>query len=142
MKKCFKCSSYNIIKNGKVFGWQRYKCTDCGYQFTKNGLRGKPIHLKMITHSLYASGMSMREIAKVVGVTPQSISRWIKKWHITYENEYGNNELRFAVGRSNLLDCIDISDEQKSILITNNLPSGAKVNIVIQIPVDNINKVT
>lgn len=36
MEKCYKCGSKQIVKNGKVFGGQRYKCKACGYQFTKN----------------------------------------------------------------------------------------------------------
>lgn len=79
--KCPKCGNTKVVRCGKVFGWQRHKCKNCGYQFTKVSPAGKPLYIKLVCHSLYLSGMSMRKIATIVGVTAQSISRWVKKWH-------------------------------------------------------------
>ena len=132
--KCFKCGSENIIKNGKVFGWQRYKCKDCNYQFTKMAPGGKPIYLKLLAHNLYTAGLSMRETARILGVTVQSVSRWIRKWHLTYINEQGDKEVLYKVNSDNILDCMNFSDVDENILITNKLDSGAKINILIQLP--------
>ena len=66
--KCRKCGATEAIKNGRVFGWQRYKCKACGYQFTKTSPAGKPVHIKLICHELFMTGLSMREIAKIVGL--------------------------------------------------------------------------
>ncbi len=134
--KCAKCGSHKIIKNGIVFGWQRYKCKACGYQFTKMGGSGKPMYVKMLTHALYESGMSMRAIAPFVGVTAQSVSRWIKKWHPTYKAEQGNSELLYRVTKDNMLECMDISADEEYLLISNKLPNGVKVNVVVLIPQD------
>lgn len=133
-KKCMKCGSVNIIKNGIVFGSQRYKCKNCGYQFTKLSPAGKPIFSKLISHELYLSGVSMRTIAHIVGVTPQSVSRWIRKWHPAYMDDIGNKETLFSANRKNLLDCLDINAEDRLLVSSTDLPSGAKFNIVIQLP--------
>ena len=93
--KCTKCSSENYVKNGHVFGWQRYICKDCGYQFTKIGERGKPMNIILTAHALYMFGLSIRQIARVVGVSAQSVSRWIKKYHQTYMQDIGNNETKY-----------------------------------------------
>ena len=132
--KCYKCGAMQIVKNGKVFGWQRYKCKECGYQFTKTAPSGKPIHLKLMAHNLYAAGFSMRQIAKIIGITAQSVSRWINKWHTAYETEQGNVQIMYEVDADNILDCINIGQKSKCILLTNFLPSGAKAHIVIEVP--------
>lgn len=132
--KCFKCGSKQIVKNGKVFGWQRFKCKSCGYQFTKTAPSGKPMHLKMLAHNLYAAGFSMRHIAQILGVTAQSVSRWMKKWHITYQQEQGDQQILYRVDSRNMIDCMEIKAENQYIMLTNYLPSGAKAHIVIEVP--------
>ncbi len=132
--KCRKCGSKNIIKNGKVFGWQRYKCKDCNYQFSKTSPAGKPLHIKLIAHGLFVAGLSMREIANIVGVTVQSVSRWIRKWHLAYMDDIGNKETLYATTEDNLLNCLDIKSNEKLLLSSTTLPSGAKFSIIIQLP--------
>ena len=77
MIKCAKCSSLDVVKNGFAGGKQRYKCGKCGYQFTTEIPRGKPISLKLLVHGLYECGFSMRKTAQIAGVTVQTVSRWI-----------------------------------------------------------------
>lgn len=133
-EKCFKCGSLKIVKNGVVFGLQRYKCKNCGYQYTKAAPAGKPIHIKMLAHNLYSAGMSMRQIAKVIGVTAQSVSRWINKWHQTYEKEVGSQQILSFVSSDKIGQYVDIAAENKCILLSSTLPSGAKVRIIVQLP--------
>ena len=132
--RCPKCNTQQIIKNGKVFGWQRYKCKTCGYQFTKVSPAGKPIFIKLVSHNLYLSGLSMRKIASIVGVTAQSVSRWIKWWHTSYMAEIGAKETLFSANRDNLLDCLDINKNDNLLVSTSELPSGARYSIVIRLP--------
>lgn len=132
--KCKTCGSAHIIRNGKVFGWQRYKCKQCGCQFTKMAPSGKPLFIKLVSHGLFVSGLSMREIARIVGVTAQSVSRWIRKWHPAYMADIGNKETIYSASRDNLLDCLDIRENEELLVSSTVLPSGAKFNIVIQLP--------
>lgn len=132
--KCVKCGSEHLVKNGHVFGWQRFKCKDCGYQLTKVSPAGKPLFLKLISHGLYMTGLSMREIASIVGVTAQSVSRWIRKWHPAYLSEMGEKETMYKAAGNNLLDCLELKGKEELLVFSRRLPSGAKFNIVIELP--------
>ena len=132
--KCLKCGSTEYVKNGKVFGWQRYKCKSCGYQYTKMGERGKPMNIWLTCHGLYVFGLSMRQIARVVGVSAQTISRWIKKYHQIYMHEIGSNETLYSATTENLTDCLNLSPQDKLMVSSSSLPSGAEKHVVIKLP--------
>ncbi len=132
--KCHKCGSAELIKNGLVFGQQRYKCKQCNYQFTKVTPAGKPLFHKIIAHSLYVSGLSMRETAHIIGVTVQSVSRWIKKWHPAYMSEIGNHSLIGHIQKAALMKQLNIDEASELIVLSTDLPSGAKYHAVIEIP--------
>jgi len=134
MQKCYKCGSKQIVKNGKVFGWQRYKCKECGYQFTKSAPAGKPIHIKLLGHMLYSAGFSMRQVAHIIGVTAQSISRWIKKWHNTYKEETVSSENFMKVNSDELLSIMNVTADNQFIMLRDVLPSGAEVYITVKLP--------
>ena len=132
--KCPKCGFTKIVKNGKVFGKQRYQCKKCCYQFTKMAPAGKPMFLKLAVHSLYLSGLSMREIAMLTGVTAQSVSRWIRKWHPAYMNEIGSKTKINAIQGNQLKQFLKISSEEQLLLMTTPLPSRAFFHTIIQLP--------
>lgn len=132
--KCIKCDSDLIIKNGNVFGTQRYKCKNCGYQFTKMASAGKPLFIKLMCHGLYVSGLSMREIARITGVTAQSISRWIRKWQPVYMEDIGRQSTIYTATKDNLTDYLNLKADEELLIASTELPSGAKYNVVIQLP--------
>ncbi|MBQ8785387.1 MAG: IS1 family transposase [Alphaproteobacteria bacterium] len=132
--KCPKCGNTKVVRCGRVFGWQRHKCKSCGYQFTKISPAGKPLYIKLVCHSLYLSGMSMRKIATIVGVTAQSISRWVKKWHPAYMADRGEQEMLFSADKNSLLDCLQIEENDELLVSSSYLPSGAVYNIIIRLP--------
>ncbi|NBX77618.1 MAG: IS1 family transposase [Proteobacteria bacterium] len=77
---CKNCQSTSYWKNGMKKDKQRYKCKDCGYQFTNTPPRGKPEKLKEIAVTLYVyCGISMLKIGKMCGVSDVSVLNWIKK---------------------------------------------------------------
>ena len=131
---CPKCTSTTLIKNGYVFGWQRYKCKKCGYQFTKEGGKGKPLNLILTCHGLFTFGLSMHQIARIIGVSVSTISRWIKKWHQTYLTDIGNNEIIYKTNLENLKDCINIDPKEPLMLSSTKLPSGAEIHVLIKLP--------
>ena len=59
-------------------GLQRYKCKQCAYQFTQESPRGKALKDKILALTLYLSGLSMNMAGQIVGVSAQSVMRWIK----------------------------------------------------------------
>jgi transposase len=78
MEKCKFCMQEHVYKNGFVRGHQRYKCKDCGKNFTQTPLRGFSQTDKLKALSLYASGLSMNRIAQFFGVSATAILKWIR----------------------------------------------------------------
>ena len=76
---CKKCQSENFVKSGHTRGFQRYKCKDCGCQFTPTAPRGKNPALKSLAVVLYAfCGVSMGNIARIFKVSTVAVLKWIR----------------------------------------------------------------
>lgn len=82
MLSCKNCEDKQIVKNGIVRQQQRYRCKSCGYNFV---LGDKRIKLdtavkRAFAVILYALGKSSYGfIAKLFGVTPPAVQKWLKK---------------------------------------------------------------
>ena len=81
---CPKCQSIEVVKNGKVQGKQRYKCKSCSLQFTRPTPRGRPAQEKAMAVTLYTLGLSIRAIARLIGVSPTAVLKWIKTFAKTH----------------------------------------------------------
>ncbi len=77
--ECKKCNKNNVIKAGFVRSCQRFKCKDCVYYFTDTPTRGHPLHEKLLSLQLYASGLSLRRIGYLLQVSQVTIQKWIQK---------------------------------------------------------------
>ena len=138
---CIKCDSQACVKNGRLHNSQRYKCKNCGYQFTKMTPRGKPKKDKIIALLLYLSGLSMTMTAKIVGVSTQSVMRWIRQWYEDYAKDFIDeqasknfeeieiDEMHHFITKKNSL-----SGYGKLLIIPVELSSGGYVEIVVQKP--------
>ena len=79
MLSCKKCQSHNYSKSGHIRGFQRYKCLDCGCQFTPTKPRGVSPALRRLGVLLYAHfGVSMSGVARICKVSVQAVAKWIK----------------------------------------------------------------
>jgi transposase len=76
--ECPKCGKEEHVKNGKMKGAQRYKCRGCGCNYTRCDSHGKPMKQKLLAVTLHLCGMSMNSIGEVMGVTAQSVMRWVR----------------------------------------------------------------
>ena len=76
---CPICGNERFVKNGFHHDKQRYKCKDCGYQYTKENSRRPQYDIKMAV-SLYSVGLSFRTIAKMFGTSPNTIYLWVKSF--------------------------------------------------------------
>ena len=85
--KCLKCGCEGAYKYGHMKGYQRYRCKNCGYQFTKITPRGKPEKDKILALILYLSGLSMSATGRILEVTAQSVMRWIRKMYDRFITE-------------------------------------------------------
>ena len=80
MLKCKKCQSEDYVKSGHVRGLQRFRCKDCGCQFTDTKARGESPLLKQLSIVLYAHhGVSMGGIARLFKVSTVAVLKWIRK---------------------------------------------------------------
>ena len=76
---CKKCQSKQYVKSGHTRGFQRYKCKECGCQFTPTPARGKNPALKSLAIVLYAyCGVSMGNIARILQVSTVAVLKWIR----------------------------------------------------------------
>src|SRR5215207_4898596 len=64
--RCKRCGSEEHVKNGLMRNKQRYRCKDCGLNFTDTPPRGKPLALKAAAVLLYVRGLSMNRTAKLL----------------------------------------------------------------------------
>ena len=77
--RCKKCRSARFVKNGFARSHQRYKCKDCGCQFTDTPPPGVDPALKSLAIVLYGMcGVSMNKIAKMVGVSTPAVLKWVR----------------------------------------------------------------
>src|ERR1700761_1726955 len=78
--KCYRCGVEDCVKNGKVKGKQRYRCNGCGNNFSKLTPPGRPLREKALALILYMNNVSMNASARIIGVSVQTILRWVRQW--------------------------------------------------------------
>ena len=85
--KCKKCQSTQNVKSGHVRGHQRYKCRDCGCQFTQTKQRGVHPALKSFAIVLYGfCGLSMGKIAHLFQVSRVAVLKWVRSAALSVED--------------------------------------------------------
>src|SRR4029450_4063223 len=67
-----------LVRSGHACGRQRWRCKGCGRQFTRTPPRGKPEAAKREAVGLYRTGVSLREAGRRLGVSAQSVMRWVR----------------------------------------------------------------
>ena len=138
--KCLKCGSGHAVKNGFIFGRQRYKCKRCGYQYTKIKPSGHSEHEKKVVAILYASGLSMNMIAQMMGVSVQSISRWVRTFCPEKAKELPEMEVMKKVKLKRMLRNFQKMNaeerEYEVFLLSTRLPSGCAVKIFVDNPLN------
>ncbi|MCO5380991.1 MAG: IS1 family transposase [Methanosarcina barkeri] len=91
---CPRCKSLDHNKNGKVNGRQRYKCSDCGYNYSVElKSTASSASVKRQALQLYLEGLGFRSIGRFLGVSHVSIQKWIKKFGQELEELKSENEI-------------------------------------------------
>ena len=75
---CPACGGTSLIRSGHACGRQRWRCKGCGRQFTRTTPRGKPVTMKREAVSLYCAGLSLNAVGRRLGVSAQSVMRWVR----------------------------------------------------------------
>jgi len=76
---CPRCNNTKNTKNGIVRGLQRYKCKECGYNYTvekKSNVYSKSVRKKAL--QLYLEGLGFRSIGRFLGVSNVTVLNWIR----------------------------------------------------------------
>ena len=76
--RCGKCGSTNNVKAGYNHGKQRYKCKECGRQFTQT--EDKNATKRAFALYLYVVGLSMNAIARMFGVQASTVLYWVRNF--------------------------------------------------------------
>jgi len=79
--KCPKYQSSSKVRNGVIKGVQRYKCKDCGCNytvgFTQNAEKERKRRFAL---SLYLEGLGFHSIGRLLGVSHVSALNWVRKY--------------------------------------------------------------
>lgn len=132
---CQKCHSDNVRKNGLVFGVQRYKCKNCGYQFTKTAPHGRERKDKGAAAALCSLGVSQNQAAKILDVTPTSIGRWIQEIPKDLPFDLTPKANVKKIEETNLRTYIRqlyIENKEDFLIVPNSFKSGYEVDILIK----------
>jgi len=82
--RCSKCGSENSVRAGFNHGRQRYKCKQCGRQFTQT--EDKNAQNRALALYLYVVGLSMNSIARMFKIRPSTVLYWVRNFALkTYE---------------------------------------------------------
>ena len=57
---------------------QRYKCKDCGCNFTQDHKRGASLQTKLQALQLYLEGVGFRAIGRIMGIHNVTVLNWIR----------------------------------------------------------------
>ncbi len=77
--ECKFCQSQKVVKNGVLYGYQRYLCRNCNKNFRPRELKySREVKLKVMKS--YLNGVGIRAIERIFDVSNQLISYWIKKY--------------------------------------------------------------
>lgn len=78
--KCPKCGKEEEqIRGGYTsYGTQRYLCKGCNSKYTTKP-KGYSEETKQLAVKMYLSGVSGRQVGKILGVSPPQAIRWLKK---------------------------------------------------------------
>jgi transposase-like protein len=77
---CPRCESTELVKNGKnAYGNQQFRCKSCGKTGVLNPKnRRSEAEIEQIL-AAYRERPSMRGIARIFGISRNTLSKWLKK---------------------------------------------------------------
>ena len=79
--KCSKCQSENKIRNGIVRNVQRYKCKECGNNFSIDYSQvAARDRIRRFGLAMYLEGLGFHSIARLLNVSHVSVMNWVKKY--------------------------------------------------------------
>ena len=79
--KCSKCQSENKIRNGIVRNVQRYKCKECGNNFSIDYSQvAERDRRRRFGLAMYLEGLGFHSIGRLLNVSHVTVINWVKKY--------------------------------------------------------------
>ncbi len=76
---CPRCKNERKVKNGFIKDIQRYKCKECGYNYTVEKRSNEhSLSTKKFALQLYLEGLGFRSIGRLLKVSNVSVLNWIR----------------------------------------------------------------
>ena len=109
-KKCPKCGSYSVIKDGKRYRKQSYRCKMCGHIFqNKNRTRSEKTERLFIDYSTHKQTLS--ELADTEKVSVKTIHRKLsKEFNLKIQSSKNQNNIRLDPNLSQYTSSVLILD--------------------------------
>jgi transposase-like protein len=82
---CPKCRCVEAVKNGTKNQKQRYKCKNCGCNYTQSSLSRIPPETKANAIKLYLEGVGFRGIERLTGIAHSTVISWVNKLGVEIE---------------------------------------------------------
>ena len=78
---CPKCKSTDRVKNGHIKGRPRFRCKECGYDYTViQKSTSVPIDKKRLALQMYLEGLGFNSIGRMLNVSHVAVLKWIKRY--------------------------------------------------------------
>ncbi len=76
--ECVYCKSEKVVKNGVLYGCQRYLCKDCKKNFRPRVPKYSVEQRKRVVRA-YLNGVGFRAIGRIESISHVLIFKWVKK---------------------------------------------------------------
>lgn len=132
---CLKCQSNQIIKNGIVWGKQRFKCRTCGFQFTPEGSSGHELTDKATALALCHLGISRNQVSKILNTTQTSVTRWINELPLRIPFKFISKNKLEKIEESYLCSYIKklyIENKENFLIARNIFKSNIEVDLIVK----------
>ena len=92
---CPKCKSTERVKNGHIKGRPRFRCKECGYDYTvMQKSTSVPTDKKRLALQMYLEGLGFNSIGRILNVSHVAVMKWIQRYGKQAEELRSENEIK------------------------------------------------
>ena len=92
---CPKCKSTERVKNGHIKGRPRFRCKECGYDYTvEHKSTSVPPDKKRLALQMYLEGLGFNSIGRILNVSHVAVLKWIKLYGKQAEELRSEKEIK------------------------------------------------
>jgi transposase-like protein len=94
---CPKCKSTDRVKNGHIKGRPRFRCKECGYDYTvMQKSTSVPVEKKRLALQMYLEGLGFNSIGRMLNVSHVAVLKWIKRYGQQAEELRSDKEIEIV----------------------------------------------